>query len=134
MPSLSQTLTFKITNGNTTTNSTQVSYPNTATGVMIYNSEKTQGDGYFGGGDGVHTVMYTATPTFVGTVTMQASLASAPTSADWFNVPNTSVSYTELQNRNFATVDYFNFTGNFVWVRGVVSIKAGAVESILYNH
>jgi hypothetical protein len=134
MPSLSQSLTFKITNGSTTTNSTQVSYLNTATGTLFFNSEKVQGDGYFGGGDGLHTVMYTATPTFVGTVSMQASLASNPVSSDWFNVPNTSVTYTALQNRNYPTVDYFNFTGNYVWVRGVVSINAGAVESILYNH
>ena len=31
-------------------------------------------------------------------------------------------------------IDYYNFTGNFVWVRGVVIIEAGTVNSILYNH
>jgi hypothetical protein len=134
MSSLSQSLTFKIPNGNTTTNSTQVSYLNTATGTLVFNSEKTQGDGYFGGSDGLHTVMYTATPNFVGTVSMQASLASDPGLSDWFDVANTAVSYTVLQNRTSPTVDYFNFTGNYVWIRGVVSIDAGAVESILYNH
>jgi hypothetical protein len=134
MPALSQTLTFNIPNGSTTTNSTQVSYLNTATGTLFFNSEKIEGDGYFGRGDGLHTVMYTATPNFVGTINMQASLASDPTSSDWFDVPNTTVTYTDLQNRNYATVDYFNFVGNYVWVRGVISIDAGAVESILYNH
>ena len=53
---------------------------------MIYTSDPVKGDGYFGGSDGFHTVMYTATPSFVGTVTMQATLASAPAELDWFDV------------------------------------------------
>jgi hypothetical protein len=130
MPALSQGLSFLVQNSNTV----YVSYPFTATGVMVYYSDKTQGDGYFGGTDGVHTVMYTSTQDFVGTITMQASLASIPTDNDWFTVANTTVTYNSINVRNTFSVDYFNFTGNFVWVRGVVSIEAGAVESIQYNH
>lgn len=130
MPALSQDLTFFVEN----TNTVYVSYPNTATETMVYYSDKVQGDGYFGGSDGVHTVMYTATSDFQGSVSMQASLASEPTSNDWFTVNDTTVTYTALDSRTSFTVDYFNFTGNFVWVRGVVSINAGAVESIQYNH
>lgn len=130
MPALSQGLSFLVQNSNTV----YVSYPFTATGVMVYYSDKTQGDGYFGGTDGVHTVMYTSTQDFVGTITMQASLASIPTDNDWFTVENTTVTYNSINVRNTFSVDYFNFTGNFVWVRGVVSIEAGAVESIQYNH
>lgn len=130
MPSLSQGLTFLVNS----TNTVSVSYPNTATDIQVYHGNREKGDGYFGGSDGVHTVMYTANHTFVGTISMQASLASDPISSDWFDVANTSVTYTEMQSRDFPTVDYFNFTGNFVWVRGVVSISAGAVESIQYNH
>lgn len=130
MPALSQSLEF-IINADTTT---AVVYPNTATGIMIYSSEKVKGDGYYQGSDGVHTVMYTATPTFVGTVTMQASLATAPAEADWFNVLDTSVSYTSQDDRNSTTNDYSNFTGNFVWVRSKVVIEDGTVEAIQYNH
>jgi len=130
MPALSQDLTFVVQN----TNTVYVSYPNTATDTIVYYSNKVQGDGYFGGSDGVHTVMYTATNDFQGSVSMQASLASDPTSDDWFTITDTTVTYTEFDTRTTFTVDYFNFIGNFVWVRGVVSINAGAVESIQYNH
>ena len=130
MPALSQDLTFFVQN----TNTVYVSYPNTATDTMVYYSNKVQGDGYFGGSDGVHTVMYTATNDFQGSISMQASLASDPASNDWFDINDTAVTYTELDTRTTSTVDYFNFIGNFVWVRGVVSISAGAVESIQYNH
>jgi hypothetical protein len=101
---------------------------------LVYLSDKVKGDGYFGSGDGMHTVMYTATPAFVGTMTTQATLASEPVDIDWFDVADTSVSYRLMDNRSTSTVDCFNFTGNFVWVRGKVRINAGAVESILLNH
>jgi len=131
MPALSKSLTFSIYNS---TSSVAVVYPNTATGTLVYTSYPEKGDGYYGASDGIHTVMYTATQDFSGTVTMQASLASAPVEADWFNIQNTTVSYNANNNRSTATVNYFNFTGNFVWVRGYVAISAGAVESVLYNH
>lgn len=129
MSALSQSLTFTINN----TSTVAVTYPNTATNTLIYKSSKERGDGYYGG-DGFHTVMYTATADFHGTVTMQATLAIAPTETDWFNVNGTSISYTPLDVRTTSTVDYFNFTGNFVWVRGHVAINAGTVQAIEYNH
>lgn len=129
MPALSQSLSFFVEN----TNTVYVSYPNTATDVMTYFSDKEKGDGYFGSSDGVHTVMYTATQDFSGSISMQGSLATDPSSADWFTISSTTVTYSELDSRNSSTVDYFNFTGNFVWVRGAVSIRAGTVESIQYN-
>jgi hypothetical protein len=131
MSALSQNLTFKITQGNTTTESVQVVYPNTATTTLVYNSEKIKGDGYYGGSDGVHTVMYTYNNNFVGTITMQASLATTPVEADWFNVLNTTATANAVGTTS--TV-YYNFTGNFVWVRGQVTIKDGIVNSILLNH
>ena len=130
MPALSQSLTFTVEN----TSTVVVDYPNTGTTTMVYFSEPVKGDGYFGGSDGFHTVMYTATPSFVGTVTMQATLASAPEATDWFNIVDTTVEYGELDERTTSTVDIYNFTGNFVWVRGYISIYQGAVSSIRYNH
>jgi len=131
MPALSQTFLFTNTNGNP---SVQVVYPNTATTTLVYVSDKVKGDGYFSSGDGMHTVMYTASPLFVGTMTTQATLASEPVATDWFDIIDTRVSYRLIDNRSTSTVDCFNFTGNFVWVRGKVQINAGTVQSVLVNH
>jgi hypothetical protein len=131
MPALSQNLIFHTTSG---TNTVLVDYPNTGTGVIVYYSDQVKGDGYFGGSDGFHTVAYNTTQDFIGTVTMQATLASAPTSLDWFTISNTDVVYASFDNRTQASVDIFNFIGNFVWVRGYVQIEGGAVMSIQYNH
>lgn len=131
MSSFSQSLNFTNVNN---TSSVAVVYPNTGTTALVYLSDKVKGDGYYGASNGLHTVTYTATTTFVGTATMQATLASAPVEADWFDIVNTSVNYTVFNERNATTVDYFNFTGNFVWIRGRVTIEAGAVNAIQYNH
>jgi hypothetical protein len=130
MPALSQSLEFVVD----TTSTVSIMYPNSTSTMMVYVSDKVKGDGYYGGSDGLHTVTYTCAPTFVGTVTMQASLAAAPTDADWFTVPNTDVRYTTFNDRSTSTVDYYNFQGNYVWLRGRVAIADGAVEVIHYNH
>lgn len=131
MPALSQALEF-ITYTNTA--SVQVVYPNSATTTMVYYSDKIQGDGYFGSSDGLHTAMISADMNFVGTATIQASLATNPGPNDWFDVSGTSISYALMDSRTESTVDCVNFTGNFVWVRGAVHINDGVIESILVNH
>lgn len=130
MPALSQSLEFV----NFTTSSVSVVYPNTATGVVVFTSAKAKGDGYYGNSDGFHTVTYTTNLNFVGTVTMQATLATDPVESDWFDVQDTAVTYTEFDERTDSTVNYYNFTGNFVWVRGHLRIKDGILEAIQYNH
>jgi hypothetical protein len=134
MPALSQSLLFTPANSVGTTSTVAVVYPNTATTTQIYLSEKAKGDGYFGNSDGLHTVMYTASSAFVGTVTMQATLATSPAENDWFNVSGTTSTYRVLDDRSASTVDSYNFTGNFVWVRGYVAIDAGSVFMVQYNH
>jgi hypothetical protein len=131
MPAFSQGLQFSIYNS---TSSVAVVYPNSTNTTMVYYSEPVKGDGYYGSSDGLHTVMYTMATNFIGTVTMQASLATHPADSDWFPVEDVTSSYDAMSNLQFTQVDYYNFTGNFVWVRGVVQIDAGSVESILYNH
>jgi hypothetical protein len=130
MPALSESLEFN-TRG---TSTVAVIYPNTASTMLVYSSIAVKGDGYYGSSDGFHTVAYTATPTFIGTITMQASLATDPAETDWFNVVGTDLNYTAFDNRSTSTVDCYNFTGNFIWVRGRVEIVDGAVEVIHYNH
>lgn len=138
MPSLAQGLEF-VTYTNTA--SVQVVYPlfTNTNGTLIYKSIPSKGDGYFGNSDGLHTVMYTYDSNFIGTITMQASLATAPVETDWFDIEGTTDVLTETSpgydgNSVVSQSIYHNFTGNFVWVRGVVSIDAGQVDSILYNH
>lgn len=131
MPALSQNLSFSIYNS---TSSAAVVYPNTGTSTLVYKSTPVKGDGYYGTSDGMHTVTYTATPTFVGNIYMQGSLASQPAESDWFKITATTVIYTEQNDRSTTTVDYFNFIGNFVWVRGVVAIDSGTVNEIQYNY
>lgn len=149
MPALSQNLTFKITNGNTTTNSVQVDYPNTATTALIYNSERIKGDGYFGGSDGLHTVFWTVS-SFVGTLEVQATLASEPVEADWTTVKLTEpgnnftidttglVTSVGVESTRYPTVTTtsksYNFTGNFVWLRGRISeFTQGVMNGISIN-
>jgi hypothetical protein len=131
MPALSQSLIFHTNSG---TNTVLVNYPNTGTGSLTYFSDKVKGDGYFGGSDGFHTVSYNTTQHFRGTVTMQATLVSEPISSDWFNVADTSQVYRQFDVRTGPSVDIFNFTGNFVWVRGYIQIEEGSVTAIQYNH
>ena len=135
MSALSQSLEFVPADSVGNTATTAVVYPNTATTTLVYNSYKLQGDGYFGSSDGLHTVMYVSDMNFVGTITMQATLATAPTDPDWFDVADTGVTYTRLgDTRTTSSTDIANFTGNFVWVRGVVTIENGSVLYIQYNH
>ena len=138
MPALSQGLEF-VTYTNTA--SVQVVYPlfTSTQETLVYKSIKAKGDGYYGGSDGLHTVMYTYDSNFVGTVTMQATLATDPAETDWFDIVNTTTELTE-NSVNYNNIDvtiqseYRNFTGNFVWVRGYVAIDSGQVQSIFLNH
>jgi hypothetical protein len=138
MPALSQGLEF-VTYTNTA--SVQVVYPlfTSTQETLVYKSIKAKGDGYYGGSDGLHTVMYTYDSNFVGTVTMQATLATDPVETDWFNIEDTTTELTE-NSVNYNNIDvtvqseYRNFTGNFVWVRGYVAIDSGQVQSIFLNH
>ena len=134
MPALSQNLLFHVVNGNTTTDTVVVDYPNTGTSTMVFVSDKVKGDGYWSGSDGLHTVSYTASRYFHGTITMQATLASEPVENDWFNIYDTTSTYTPINTRKTSTVDIYNFTGNFVWVRGKIMIDEGTVSVIQYNH
>ena len=134
MPALSQSLLFTPANSVGNTATVAVVYPNTATTTQVYLSEKVKGDGYFGNAGGLHTVMYVSDPAFVGTITMQATLATAPTNNDWFGIQGTTSSYSLLDVRSTATVESYNFTGNFVWVRGQIEIDSGSVYMIQFNH
>ena len=139
MSAMSSQFKFIINTGTFT--ATSVAIPSAAVapdGSNLFKSTPEKGDGYFGSADGLHTVTYTITPNFAGTLTMQASLASAPVEADWFNVNNTTVEYNTITIPATTTTNYVNFTGNFVWVRAVVQRSSDqpncSVTWINYNH
>lgn len=139
MATLSTQFTFIINTGTFT--ATSVAIPSAALsneGTRLFKSLPEKGDGYYGSADGLHTVTYTVTPNFEGTLTMQATLATSPVEADWFTVNNTSVTYQTPIVPATTTTNYVNFTGNFVWVRAVVhrsdNLTNGSVTFINYNH
>lgn len=134
MSAISQSLLFTTLTPTGTTTTVAVVYPNTASSTVTVVSEKSKGDGYYGSSDGLHTVMYAASPSFVGTITMQATLASIPNENDWFFVPSTELSFRDTDIRNDPSVNIYNFTGNFVWVRGHIAFDQGSVFSIQYNN
>lgn len=142
MPALSSQFKFVVKQSTSTDVTTeQVAIPSTyvaADNSTLFKSNKEKGDGYFGTADGLHTVTYTVTPNFVGTLTMQATLATEPADVDWFNVNNTTVQYATPTIPATTTTNYVNFTGNFVWVRAIVHRSTdnpnGSVLWVNYNH
>lgn len=101
-------------------------HPGDSTETVVY-GEKFRGDGYYGRGDGFHTVQYNIAG-FIGTVAIQATLAVDPVDIDWFTV------YTETHPVVTSTSIITNFTGNYVWIRSVVTYTGGTVNSIRLNH
>jgi hypothetical protein len=94
-------------------------------------SNNYKADGYYGYTDGLHTASYQLVG-FVGTIGFQASLATNPTNADWFDIPNTQLTGTSLNP--LTTNSFANFSGNFVWVRvAVTNFTAGTINRVLYN-
>jgi len=96
--------------------------------------EKFKGDGYYGRADGLHTVQYNLNG-FIGTISMQASLAVMPVEADWFTINPATHSSEESDGTNASGAFIYNFTGNFVWVRVIVQDWTdGSIRNILLNH
>jgi hypothetical protein len=133
MSALSQSLLFTKSSPIGSTATVEVVYPNTATSTVVFVSEKTKGNGYYGASNGLHTVMYAASSSFVGTITMQATLASSPNDADWFNISDSVLAVNSNDTSTESPVAIYNFTGNFVWVRGQILIDQGSVYSVQYN-
>ena len=93
--------------------------------------EKFKGDGYYGSNDGLHTVAYHLDG-FTGIIKVQGTLAQTPDSNDWFDISGTEHS----DGIAIETTNTFkNFTGNFMWIRVVITdFAAGTVSKVLYNN
>jgi hypothetical protein len=88
-----------------------------------------KGAGFFSSGFGLHTTSY-QTNEFVGSIKIQAALATTPTEDDWFDVNGTEF----VAIDSTTEVNTFNFIGNFVWIRTYVVFNAGTVTRILVNY
>ena len=98
--------------------------------VQSLTGDPFKGDGYYGRSDGLHTVQYSIIG-FIGSISMQATLAVEPAESDWFTVPNTNLSSATVSTGS----SLYNFTGNYVWVRAIVSNWTdGSITSIKLNH
>ena len=113
-------------------------YSNSAT----LQSDKAQGDAYFGASDGLHTIAIQLND-FIGTIKIQGSLATDPQETDWFDISLssgatgvdttgkiadalvTSLPYTQIET----SMKSYNATGNFVWLRVDVSNWTGGTIS-----
>ena len=89
--------------------------------------DKYKGDGYYSRADGFHTVQYNLANEFRGRVVIQATLATTPVEADWFDV-HTYTATAETASK------IASFTGNYVWVRAKVVYTDGTINSITLNH
>jgi hypothetical protein len=128
MPANSTTLEF-IDQDGTTLSPSVVQSPEADSTLTVLTTDKVKGDGYYKGGDGLHTVHYSITD-FSGTVKMQASLATSPASADWFDIAGTTYTTSPDTDTDFVA----NFTGNFVWLRAVATYTNGRINSIKVNY
>jgi len=96
---------------------------------LSFSSDKHKGDGYYGYADGSHTVAMFPT-NLEATIRIQATLATDPAEADWFDVDNV-VMGDDSTTQNTATT--FTFTGNFVWIRAkVTNFEAGTITKVQY--
>lgn len=103
--------------------------PYSGTGTKSVTGDQYKGDGYYRRTDGYHTVQYSVAG-FTGTIKMQATLAVSPTEEDWFTVPDTDYTTTEITSGTAIK----NFIGNYVWVRATASWTTGSINSVTLNH
>ena len=109
---------------------TSTTHPGDSTETVV-TGEKYRGDGYYGRSDGFHTVQYNISG-FIGTVAMQGTLAVNPVAGDWFIVYTQE--YPVVADTGTTKSVVTNFTGNYVWVRTVITYTDGTVNSIILNH
>ena len=107
--------------------------------TSTFQSDAAKGDGYYGYADGLHTVSWDVN-SFIGKITIQASLVETPTSTDWFDVTlvdPAGTDYTSPYDGSTAQTAHvaYNFTGNFVNVRAsVTNFTAGSIVKVRFNY
>ena len=72
------------------------------------------GDSYYGYTDGIHTVAVYGS-NLTGRISIQGTLATTPTEADWFDILLTGMPYKDYSA--FTSVQGFTFVANLVYLR-----------------
>lgn len=91
-------------------------------------SDNVKGTGYYGYSDGLHTCEY-STHNLTATLVMQGTLVSQPTETDWATIDSTKFNAVDSYD-----VVSFNFRGNYVWVRCLVTdFTSGTILKVMYN-
>ena len=101
-------------------------------------SDKKKGAGYHKNGNGVHTVSYVVNA-FLGSITMQGTLAQYPSDNDddWVEIDSFAGDSTLYNSPGGDTIDYTysnTFTGKFVWIRAKYTLQNGTIREIRYNY
>lgn len=90
----------------------QTSHPNNSSEIDVFGN-KQQASAYILANRDLQTITWHFTTTFQGLCKIEASLETDPQSQDWFTVYTIDT---------VADKDgYYNLTGNFVWLRAVVT-------------
>jgi len=107
----------------------EYSHPNDSTTQTVI-GDIYKGDGFYSRADGFHTVQITVND-LIGSVVIQATLATIPNEVDWFDV----LTHTATNNSSLRTGSFlYNFTGNYVWVRAKLIYTDGTLNRVTFNH
>jgi len=82
--------------------------------------EPRKGNAWFGSFNPIHTVQITISK-YIGTITLEASLAKNPKEDDWFpiwlNIERPELIFDAPLNEGITDTFIFNIEGNFLWFR-----------------
>lgn len=117
--------------------------------ALTITGEKYKGAGFYGYGDGLHTIEVQLT-SFIGSWAIQGTLSANPADSDWFDISlqlqdEYSIDTTGLITKwvdqqvihttaNTST-KFYNFVGNFTWVRfTAINWTQGTVNRVSLNY
>jgi hypothetical protein len=109
----------------------QRAYPGPQGTTIAYFGDKQQAAAYILGNRDLQTITWSLGPMpdpqgmnnlpFIGIVTLQASLVTEPTEADWFYIYMIPAQATQRINNTDCQAGHYNLVGNYVWIRAAVS-------------
>ena len=155
MPNLTSTFEFYnpwITRNSHTTQPS-ITMPQMVNGQMpinplSLNSKELPAAGYYGLGVRTHSVTYAISGAFKGPCNIQGSISPHPCNdSDWFDIPDALKTYVGLETTGGAGIsggfsgavsrpthtDIVEFTGLYSYLRAVITIQQGTVQSIRLN-
>lgn len=154
MPTLSRTFEFYnpwITKNDHTTQPS-ITMPQMVDGkrpsaVLSLTSERQPAADYYRLGTRTHSVTYVIEGAFKGTCTMQATEHPNPGENDWFDLPETAVTYVGTETTGNAGIsggfsgavsrpvktDLREFSGKYSWLRVRLDIRQGTLQAVKLN-